>query len=264
VAPLRWLAFLSLAAAGSLAAAAAAAAAASTETEQPAITVFAAASLTNALQAVGDGFTKETSIPVRFSFAASSALARQIENGSPAEVFFSADLEWMDYLEKRGLIQPDSRHDVLGNRLVLIAPADSTIKLKVEPHFGLAAALGKQHLATGDPDSVPIGRYAREALTSLGVWDDVAARLVRADSVRSALAFVDRGEAALGIVYETDARIDKGVRVVDVFPANTHAPIVYPIALTKSAKSDAARFVAYVRGPAGDLVFKAYGFEPLH
>jgi molybdate transport system substrate-binding protein len=234
------------------------------DAQKPSITVFAAASLTNVLQELGDSFTKGTSLPIRFSFAASSALARQIENGSPADVFFSADLEWMDYLQTRGLIQQATRHDVLGNRLVLIAPADSLIKLKIEPHFLLAAALGKGRLAAGDPDSVPAGRYAREALTWLGVWDDVAARLARADSVRSALAFVDRGETPLGIVYETDALIDKQVRVVDVFPAASHVPIVYPIALTAAAKGDAAKFVAYIRGPAGDMAFKAYGFTPLH
>jgi molybdate transport system substrate-binding protein len=233
------------------------------DSDKPPITVFAAASLTNVLQELGDGFTKETSIPVRFSFAASSALARQIENGSPADIFFSADLEWMDYLQTRNLIQRDTRRDVLGNRLVLIAPADSKIKLTIEPHFPLAAALGKGRLATGDPDSVPVGRYAREALTTLEVWNDVADRMVRADSVRSALAFVDRGEAPLGIVYETDALIDKNVRVVDVFPANSHLPIVYPIALTSMAKPDAARFAAYIRGPAGNVAFKAYGFTPL-
>jgi molybdate transport system substrate-binding protein len=232
--------------------------------EQPALTVFAAASLTNLLQDLGDGFTKQTSIPVRFSFAASSALAKQIENGAPAEVFFSADLQWMDYLQARNLIQRNTRHDVLGNRLVLIAPVDSKIKLKIEPHFALAAALAEQHLATGDPDAVPVGRYTREALTSLGVWNEVADRLVRADSVRSALAFVDRGETPLGIVYETDALADKSVRVVDVFPANSHVPIVYPVALTNSAGADAGKFVAYVRGPAGDVAFKAYGFTALH
>jgi molybdate transport system substrate-binding protein len=231
--------------------------------DKPPLTVFAAASLTNVLQQLGDGFTKETSIPLRFSFAASSALARQIENGSPADVFFSADLEWMDYLQARNLIQRETRHDVLGNRLVLIAPADSKIQLKIAPHFALAAALGKRRLATGDPDSVPVGRYAHEALTALGVWNEVADRLVRADSVRSALAFVDRGEAPLGIVYETDALVDKTVRVVDVFPADSHQPIVYPMALTTSTKADAAKFEAYVRGPAGDVAFKAFGFTPL-
>jgi molybdate transport system substrate-binding protein len=232
--------------------------------DKPSITVFAAASLTNALQELGDGFTKDSSVAVRFSFAASSALARQIENGSRADMFFSADLEWMDYLQSRNLIQPATRHDVLGNQLVLIAPADSKIVLKIEPHFALAATLGKGRLATGDPDSVPVGRYAHEALANLGVWDEVSVRLVRADSVRSALAFVDRGEAALGIVYSTDALIDKKVRVVDAFPAATHMPIVYPVALTIGAKSDAAKFLAYIRGPAGSIAFQRYGFTPLH
>jgi molybdate transport system substrate-binding protein len=228
------------------------------------ITVFAAASLTDVMQELGDGFTKDSSIPVRFSFAASSTLARQIENGAPADMFFSADLEWMDYLQSRKLIQVASRHDVLGNRLVLIAPTDSPVMLKIKPHFALAATLGKGRLATGDPDSVPVGRYAREALTNLGVWDEVAARLVRADSVRSALAFVDRGEAALGIVYLTDALIDKNVRVVDEFPANSHMAIIYPVALTNVANGDAAKFLSFIRGPAASAAFQRYGFTSLH
>ena len=231
---------------------------------EKALTVFAAASLTNVLQDLGDTFTKDTSIPVRFSFAASSALARQIENGSRADLFFSADLEWMDYLQARNLIQAATRHDMLGNQLVLIAPLDSKISLKIAPHFALAAAIGSSRLATGDPDSVPVGRYAHEALANLGVWDEVAARLVRADSVRSALAFVDRGEAALGIVYATDAAVDKNVRVVGMFPADSHMPIIYPAALTSGARADAGKFLAYIRGPAGDLAFKHYGFTPLH
>jgi len=228
------------------------------------ITVFAAASLTNVLQDLGDAFTKDSSIAVRFSFAASSALARQIENGSRADIFFSADLEWMDYLQARNLIQSATRQEMAGNQLVLVAPVDNKISLKIEPRFALAAALGKSRLATGDPDSVPVGRYAHEALANLGVWDQVEARLVRADSVRSALAFVDRGEAALGIVYATDALIDKNVRVVDMFPPASHKPIVYPAALATGAKADAAKFLAYIRGPAGDLAFRHYGFTPLH
>jgi molybdate transport system substrate-binding protein len=230
----------------------------------PAITVFAAASLTNVMQDLGDAFTKDSSVTVRFSFAASSALARQIENGAPADIFFSADLQWMDYLQSKQLIQVNSRHDLLGNQLVLIAPASSTINLKIEPHFKLAAALGQGHLATGDPDSVPVGLYAQEALTHLGVWNEVAPRIVRADSVRSALAFVDRGEASLGIVYATDALIDKDVRVVDVFPKDSHKPIIYPIALTNTSNPSAVKFLAFLRGPAGDVAFKHYGFTPLH
>jgi molybdate transport system substrate-binding protein len=234
------------------------------QTDNPPLIVFAAASLTNALQELGDGFTKDSSIAVKFSFAASSALARQIENGAPADVFFSADIEWRDYLVTRKLIQVATRHDMLGNHLVLVAPADSKIVLKIGPHFALAKTLGTGRLATGDPDSVPVGRYAREALTTLCVWNEVEARLVRADSVRSALAFVDRGEASLGIVYATDAQIDHKVRVVDEFPDNTHMPIVYPIALTAVAKADAIKLIDYVRGPIGDAAFKKYGFTPLH
>ncbi len=239
-------------------------AAAPATAKDPALVVFAAASLTNVLQELGDGFTRETGIAVKFSFLASSALARQIENGAPADVFFSADVAWMDYLQTRKLIDSESRHDVVGNRLVLIAPADSLVRLSIGPNFPLAAALAKGRLATGDPDSVPVGRYARAALMNLGVWTAVEPRLVRADSVRAALSFVDRGEVPLGIVYETDALIDKNVRIVDVFPASTHDPIVYPIALTAKRSPGAARFIAHVRGPAGDLIFKAYGFTPLH
>jgi molybdate transport system substrate-binding protein len=229
-----------------------------------AIIVFAAASLTDALQALGDGFGKSSGVTVKFSFAASSTLARQIENGAPADIFFSADLEWMDYLQTRKLIQTESRHDVLGNRLVLIAPANSPISLKIEPHFPLAAALGNGRLATGDPDSVPVGRYARAALTTLDVWNSIADKLVRAENVRAALAFVERGEVPLGIVYRSDALVDKGVRIVDVFPLDSHPPITYPIALTLGAKSSAAKFAAYLRTPAAAAVFLKYGFAPLH
>jgi len=228
------------------------------------ITVFGAASLSDVLQDLGDAFTKDTSIPVRFSFASSSALARQIENGAPADLFFSADLAWMDYLQSRALIRTATRVDMVGNQLILVAPLDSKVTLKIEPHFPLAATLGKGRLATGDPDSVPVGRYAKEALITLGVWDSVSARLVRADSVRAALAFVDRGETPLAIVYATDALADKKVRFVDAFPAASHAPIIYPAALTNVANPDAAKFLAYMRGPAGDLAFKRYGFTPLH
>ncbi len=246
-----WLLLLSLASAAA-------------ELDKSPITVFAAASLTNVLQELGYRFTKKTAVPVKFSFAASSTLAKQIESGAPADIFFSADVDWMDYLQSRKLIQVATRHDVVGNRLVLVAPADSKAVLKIEPRFPLAATLGKGRLSTGDPDSVPVGRYAREALINLDVWSDVEARLVRADSVRSALAFVDRGEAPLGIVYATDAQIDIKVRVVDVFPDNTHMPIVYPIALTAVAKKDAINFVDYVRGMVGDATFARYGFTPLH
>jgi molybdate transport system substrate-binding protein len=227
------------------------------------VTVFAAASLTSALGKLGDDYTKATGVPVRFSFAGSSTLARQIEAGAGADVFFSADQEWMNYLEQRGRIKKSSRHDVLGNRLALIAPADSKIELKIAPGFPLARALGSGRLATGDPDSVPVGRYARQALTSLGVWNDVAHRLVRAEDVRHALVFVAQGEVPLGIVYETDARVEKRVRLVGLFPSESHLPITYPVALTSEASPEAARFVEFVRSDAGRSAFEAFGFTVL-
>jgi len=238
-------------------------AAAAVTAHEGGIVVFAAASLTDALQELSADFSSASAIPVKLSFAASSVLARQIENGAPADVFFSADIEWMDYLQTRRLIKSDSRRDLLGNRLVLIAPAASTIRLKVEPHFGLREALGNGRLATGDPDSVPVGRYARAALTTLGVWDSVENKLVRAENVRAALAFVERGEVPLGVVYRTDALIDGGVRIVDVFPAATHPPIIYPIALVSTARSGAREFVNFLGTPVASAVFTKYGFTPL-
>ena len=228
------------------------------------VTVFAAASLTDVLQELGADYTRETGAKVEFSFAATSMLARQVENGAHADVFFSADQEWMDYLDQRALIQKATRRNMLGNRLALVAPVASTVQLQIKPNFPLLAALNGGRLATGDPDSVPVGRYARSALTSLGVWNEVADRLVRADNVRTALAFVARGEVPLGIVYETDARVDKRVRIVDLFPANSHPPISYPIALTSTANARAASFVEFLRGPVGTAAFEKYGFIVLH
>ncbi len=232
--------------------------------EQAPVIVFAAASLTNALEELGTRFNATARAPVKFSFAASSALARQIESGAPADVFFSADIDWMDYLQTRGLIQAATRHAVLGNRLVLIAPVASTVNLRIAPRFALLDALGSGRLATGDPDSVPVGRYAKQALTALGVWGAVEGRIVGADNVRAALAFVERGEAPLGIVYKTDALVDKGVRIVDTFPSDTHPAITYPLALTVGAKSGAGQFADYLLTPAADAVFSQYGFTPLH
>ncbi len=227
------------------------------------VTVFAAASLTNVLQKAGDDFTRATGVPVRLSFAASSVLARQIEAGATADVFVSADQEWMDYLDQRGLIDKATRRNIVSNRLVLIAPVDSPLQLKIAPGFAIAAALGKGRLATGDPDSVPVGRYARQALTTLGVWNDVADRLVRAEDVRHALMFVARGEVPLGIVYETDARMDPRVRVIDTFPNGTHLPITYPVAATKGRGPDAGRFADYLRSEAGRATFESFGFTVL-
>lgn len=226
----------------------------------PSLLVFAAASLTNVLDELGPAYTQATGQPVKFSYAASSALARQMESGAGADVFLAADEDWMNYVQERNLIRAASRTNLLGNRLVLVAPADSTSNLKITAKFALRAALGNGRLAVADPDSVPAGKYARTALTSLGVWDDVADRLVRGDSVRTALAFVDRGESPFGIVYETDALIDKKVRLVDRFPDSSHAPIVYPVAVTTGAQAGAEKFVEFLRGPAGRAAFMKYGF----
>jgi molybdate transport system substrate-binding protein len=228
------------------------------------VVVFGAASLTNVVDELDATFTAQTRVPVKSSYAASSVLAKQIESGAPADVFFSADIEWMDYLEQHKLLKPGTRHNVVGNSLVLIAPTDSTISLKITHGVDLTAALGADgRLATGDPDSVPVGKYAKAALINLGVWDRVSPRLVRAENVRAALAFVARNEAPLGIVYKTDALQEKRVRVVDQFPADTHPPIIYPIALTLHAGPAAAKFVQFVRGKPAAEIFRKYGFEPL-
>ena len=226
--------------------------------------VFAAASLTNVLERIGPMYTKDTGQAVKFSFAASSALARQIESGASVDVFVSADLEWMDFVQARGLIERDSRRDLLGNRLVLIAPASSKTELEIAKGFPLGRALGKGgRLATGDPDYVPVGKYARQALTSLGVWTDVADRLVRADNVRTALAYVARGETPLGIVYTTDAKVEPRVRIVGEFPEDTHLPITYPVAVVRGARDGAARFVESLSGDAAGETFREFGFLTL-
>lgn len=232
--------------------------------ERATLTVFAAASLTDALQAVGQDWRRATGVTVKFSFAASSVVARQIEAGAQADLFFSADTQWMDYLVQSGRIDTASRADLLGNRLVLVAPAASTTRLEIARDFPLVEALGRSgRLATGDPDYVPVGRYARSALTSLGVWNAVADRLARTENVRAALLFVARGEAPLGIVYASDALVEKGVRVVDTFPADSHPPIVYPVALVRGARPGAAAFLAYLKGPQAAATFRRFGFLTL-
>ena len=226
------------------------------------LTVFGAASLTNALEEVSRAYTAQGGAAVRLSFAASSALAKQVESGAPADVFVSADQEWMDYLARGNLIQPATRRDIVGNSLVLVAPADSPLQLKIAPGFALAAALGERgRIATGDPASVPVGRYARAALTRLGVWQSVENRIIPADNVRTALNFVARGEAPLGIVYATDARAENRVRVVDAFPAGTHDPITYPAAVTRSGGAEAARFVAFLASEPARAIFDKAGFS---
>lgn len=229
------------------------------------VTVFAAASLKNALEEIAGPFTARTGIPVRFSFAASSALARQIEAGAPADLFASADLEWMDYLTERRQIAPGTRVDLLGNRLVVVAPADSAVRDLPLTADAIRAAVGTGRIATGEVTSVPVGRYAKAALERLGLWAEVQPRLAQAENVRAALAFVSRGEAPLGIVYETDARADPRVRVVAAFPADSHAPIVYPFAATAQARQaeGARRFLAHLSGREARAVFEAQGFTML-
>lgn len=229
---------------------------------QPALTVFAAASLTNVLQEVGDAFTAETKTPVTFSFAASSGLARQIESGAPADVYMSADQDWMNYLQARNLVAAATRVNVASNRLVLVAPADSTASLAIAPGFGLAAALGESgRLATGDPASVPVGKYAQAALTSLGIWGSVEKRIVATDNVRTALNFVARGEAPFGIVYATDAKVEPKVRIVGVFPASSHEPITYPAAATGKASPESVAFVRFLLSAKAQAIFARAGFE---
>jgi molybdate transport system substrate-binding protein len=227
----------------------------------PVVTVFAASSLADVLQEIGKAYTAATHVQVRISPAASSALARQIESGSPADVFISADQEWMDYLAIRKLIKTETRTSIVSNSLVLVAPADSSIRLTIAPGFALAKALGKNaRLATGDPASVPVGKYASAALTKLGVWSQVKDRIIPADNVRTALNFVALGEAPLGIVYATDARGNARIRVVDVFPASSHDRITYPAAATAKAGADAASFVMFLRSEAARAIFDRAGF----
>ena len=200
------------------------------------------------------------------SYGASSALAKQIESGAPAQVFISADLDWMDYLEQRRVLRPGTRKNLLGNKLVLIAPAGSSLTVQIAPGLPLAQLLGNGRLATADPAHVPAGKYTKAALEKLGVWDSVSGKLAPAETVRAALALVARGEAPLGTVYMTDAAAEPKVRVVAQFPDGLHAPIVYPVALTASAPEtgSAADFLVLLSSPAARSVFEKHGFTPLH
>lgn len=226
------------------------------------VTVFAAASLKNALDEVGREYAK-TGGEARFSYAASSAMARQIEQGAPADVYVSADVGWMTYLAERGLIVAASRRDLLTNRLALIAPADSRTSLKVAKGMPLARALGDGRLAVAGPD-VPAGKYAKAALISLGAWGQVSGRLAQAENVRTALQYVARGESPFGVVYDTDARLEPKVRIVGLFPAASHPAIVYPAALVVGSKNpEAAKFLSFMSGPRAAAVFRKYGFTVL-
>ncbi len=231
--------------------------------DEPAVTVLAAASLTDAFEAIGSAFREQTGERVRVSFAASSTLARQIEAGAPADVFASANESWMDYLEERGLIAADTRVAPIGNRLALVAPTDSPLTdVTVNASLDLAALLGAEgRIAVGDPDHVPAGQYAEAALRALGLWEAAEPRLARALDVRGALALVARGEAPLGVVYATDAAIAPGVKIVGVFPAGSHEPIRYQFALLAGPRPPAAeRFFAFATGEPGLAIFERYGF----
>jgi molybdate transport system substrate-binding protein len=242
------------------------------EQQQPALTptatkgpvVFAAASMKTALDAVAAAWTAETGKTPSIVYASSAVLAKQIEQGAPADIFISADLTWMEYLDKAKLIRSGTRHDLLGNRLILIEPADATTKLTIAKGFDLAGAIGDDKLAVCTIASCPGGIYAKEALEALGIWAKVEPKLAQADNIRNALTLVSRGEAKFGIVYATDAKADPKVKVVGIFPEATHSPIIYPVALVESSKNpDAARFSAYLSSKAAHKIWLEQGFAIL-
>jgi molybdate transport system substrate-binding protein len=231
---------------------------------QKPVLFFAAASLQTALNAIAAEWEKQTSKKVTFSYGSSPALARQLEQGAPVDLFASADQDWMDWAEQKKLIKSDTRKSLLGNTLVLVTQKETVVDLKIASGFALAAAIGGSRIATADPQYVPAGKYAKSSLTALGVWDQVAPRVAGTENVRAALALVARGEARFGIVYRTDANAEPRVRVVDTFPANTHPAIVYPFAVTaNSSNPDVAAFLAYLSSPAAVKLFEAEGFAIL-
>lgn len=230
--------------------------------QEPSLTLFAAASMKNALDDVNTAFTKRTSIKTVASYAATSALMRQIEQGAPADIFASADLDWMDYGIKNKLINPNTRVNLLGNRLVLIAPKDSKITtVKLEKDLDLAKLVGNGRIVTGEVKSVPVGRYAVAAMQRLGMWASAERRMAMVENVRVALTLVARGEAALGIVYETDAQVEPGVKIVGHFPPDSHPDIVYPVAATIKANASAPRYVAFLQSGTSKSIFERYGFS---
>ena len=231
------------------------------QTQDKTVTVFAAASMKNAIDNINAAFTKATGVRVVASLAASSVLAKQIEQTAPADVFASADLEWMDYVEQKKLIKGGTRVNLLGNKLVLIAPKDSKIgDVTIGQGFDLAKLAGDGRIAVADVRAVPAGKYAKAALEKLGGWTAAEPKLASAENVRAALALVGRGEAPLGIVYETDAKVEKNVKIVGYFPEDSHPPITYPVALTANAKPEAAQYLAFLRSGLAKTVFETYGF----
>ena len=231
--------------------------------EPETVTVFAAASTTNAVTDIGRLYMDEHKAKVRISFASSSTLAKQIDNGAPADIYISANKKWMDYLEAQKMIAPRSRVDLLGNRIVLIVPAQSDVKhIVIKTGFPLDKFLGDGRLAMGDPEHVPAGIYGREALIHLKVWEKVKNKVAAMKDVRAALAMVERGEVPVGLVYSTDAAISRKVRVVGVFPPESHSPIVYPAAVIVDHATPAVeRFMAFLGSPAAKTVFERYGFS---
>lgn len=225
------------------------------------LTVFAAASMKNALDEANTAYTAKTGIKVVSSYAASSALAKQLEQGAPADIFISADTDWMDYSAGKKTINDPTRVNLLGNKIVLIAPKDSKItSVAIGQGFDLAKLAGDGKIATGDVKAVPVGKYAKAALEKLGAWQAAEPKFAMAESVRAALALVSRGEANLGIVYETDAKVDAGVKIVGAFPADSHPAIIYPVAATATAKTDSTGYLAFLRSSAAKAVFEKYGF----
>lgn len=224
------------------------------------IIIFAAASLTNALTDIDAQYGKEKSTKIAHSFAASSTLAKQIENGAPADIFISADAKWMNYLQDKKLIDTNSRKEFLGNKLVLIAPKGRGFNVKLDKSFDFSKSFDGR-LCTGDIDSVPAGIYAKQSLTYLNWWDSVKTRIVGAQDVRGALAFVERGECAAGIVYETDAKVSSKVDIVATFSEESHTPIVYPVAFVTNAKNMNMDYFNYLQSPVALDVFKKYGFN---
>jgi molybdate transport system substrate-binding protein len=228
------------------------------------VLVFAAASMKNALDDANALFERQKGVKVTTSYAASSALAKQIEAGAPADIFISADLDWMDYVEQKQLIKPGTRANLLGNKIVLIAPSNSKLQLTIAPNFPLAQALGDGRLAMADTASVPAGKYGKAALEALGVWAAVAGKIAPAENVRATLLLVSRGETPLGIVYQTDAAVDPNVKILGSFPDNTHPPIVYPVALIQSSTNPAASdYLAFLKSAAARPFFEKQGFTLL-
>jgi len=223
--------------------------------------LFSATSTINAMKDVGDLFNKKGVGKCLISFASSSTLAKQIERGAPADIFVSANVKWIDYLTERGLIEPGSRFDLLGNRIVLVAPRDSPLRIQIEPYFKLADLLGHERIAMGDPDHVPAGIYGKQALESLGVWNSIAKKLALTKDVRAALALVEKGETPLGVVYATDAGISSKVRIVGLFPENSHPPITYPVVIVSGrGRALTDSFLSFLKSPEARVVFEKYGF----